>query len=207
MTKELREQIQGEYLPRRLPHIDGTAAECRSLAALFSLSESDTERLCAAALLHDCTKRWSREEHLRYLAEQGVKPDEDTLRAEKTLHAVTGALYAAEKYPTLIDAPLQIAIRYHTTGRKEMSLPEKLLYLADYIEPNRTFPTCVTLRRCFYDRIGTAEDRVKCLDEILLLSFEMTIAELLREEQPIHPDTVAARNFLLSQRAAEHERK
>ena len=79
-----------------------------------------------------------------------------------------------------------------------MSLLQKLMYLADYIEPTRTFPDCVALRKFFYDRIGTG-DREAVLRETLILSFDMTISDLIAHKEPIHRDTVAARNFLLDE--------
>lgn len=207
MTERLCEEIKAYIDPRRLRHVYGTEEECRSLSRIFLLSEEDTDRLSIAALLHDITKRWSREEHLAYMETIGQSIDEDTLRADKTLHALTGAYFAREKYPALVDDAIFNAIRYHTTGRKGMSLLEKLLYLADYIEPSRTFPSCVSLRHCFYDCIDKTEDKEGCLDDILLLSLDLTVQELLSEKRPIHPDTLAAQCELLSQKAAKNERK
>jgi len=193
----IREAIKDYVAERRIPHVYGTEAECARLADLFGLTQEDKERLRLSALLHDITKRWSREEHCRYAAEHRCLLDEETLRGDKTLHAVTGAHLAKALYPSLVDEGMVTAIRFHTTGRAGMSLFEKLLYLADYIEPTRTFPDCVRLRSCFYERIDAGEEPLAVLDDILLLSFDMTMTDLLRERQPIHRDTVAARNALL----------
>ena len=83
-----------------------------------------------------------------------------------------------------------------TTGKAGMTLTEKLMYLADFIEPTRTFPDCVRLRGYFYSRIGE-NDKNAVLDSTLILSFDMTVTELISSGQPIHPDTVAARNYLI----------
>lgn len=194
---EIREAIKAYVAERRIPHVYGTEAECGRLADLFGLSSHDKQRLMTAALLHDITKRWSREEHERYASEHGSFLDEETLSNDKTLHAVTGAYLARELYPSVMDEGMYTAIRFHTTGRAGMTLLEKLLYLADYIEPTRTFPDCVRLRACFYEQIAEGEDPFSVLDDILLLSFDMTISDLLRSRQPIHRDTVAARNDLI----------
>jgi len=200
MTRDtLRNEI-AKVVGKRLAHILGTEEECLRLAALFSLSEEETEQLATAALLHDITKRFSREEHLSYLDALGREVGEDFLRSEKTLHALTGAFYAREHYPDMVDDAVFSAILFHTTGRADMSLLQKLLYLADYIEPTRTFPDCVTLRQYFYDRIEHG-DRMKVLNDTLIVSFDMTISDLLKERRPIHSDTVAAWNFLVSEKS------
>ena len=197
MTRDtLRNEIS-QVVGKRLRHILSTEEECLRLAALFSLSEEETEELAVAALLHDITKRFSREEHLAYLSAMGKTAGEDFLRAEKTLHALTGAYYAREHYPEVTDDAVFSAILYHTTGCAAMTLLQKLLYLADYIEPTRTFPDCVTLRSFFYDRIEQG-DRMQVLHDTLILSFDMTISDLLKQRCPIHSDTVAAWNFLTS---------
>ena len=197
MTREALRKDIAPTVGKRIRHILGTEEECLRLAALFSLSERETERLSIAALLHDITKHFSREEHLAYLSAKGLSVGEDFLRAEKTLHALTGAHYAREHYPEVTDEVIFETILYHTTGCADMTLLQKLLYLADYIEPNRTFSDCVTLRQYFYDRIET-EDRMKVLHDTLVLSFDLTISDLLKQRCPIHGDTVAAWNFLTS---------
>ncbi len=195
----LRKEIVPLVGDKRMPHVLGTEEECLRLAGLFRLSETDTERLATAALLHDITKRLTTEEQLLFLSTRGMTVGEDTLRSEKTLHAVTGAELARERYPSLTDDAVFGAIRWHTTGRAGMTLLEKLLYLADYIEPTRRFEDCVKLRECFYARSGE-EDLLPVLDDTLILSFDMTIGDLLRQRRPIHPDTVSARNELLAGR-------
>ncbi len=198
MTRDTLRKDISAVVGKRLSHILGTEEECLRLAEIFSLTEEETEQLATAALLHDITKRFSREEHLAYLEAIGREVGEDFLRSEKTLHALTGAFYAREHYPEAVDDAVFSAILFHTTGREDMSLLQKLLYLADYIEPTRTFPDCVTLRQYFYDRIGNG-DRMKALNDTLIFSFDMTISDLLKGRCPIHSDTVAAWNFLVSE--------
>ena len=88
------------------------------------------------------------------------------------------------------DEEITNAIRWHTTGRGGMTLLEKVIYLADYIEPTRDFPGVEELRRVCY------ED----LDAGLLLGLEMTIREMESRNAPIHPKTLEARDALKGQR-------
>ena len=77
-----------------------------------------------------------------------------------------------------------------------MSFSEKIVYLADYIEPTRTFEDCVKLRDYFYSNI-TIRDKYDVLRQTLIKSFDMTIIDLIKQGELIHPDTVSARNSLL----------
>ena len=106
----------------------------------------------------------------------------------KLLHAKTGAGIAETVFGT--DAEITNAIRWHTTGRAHMTLLEKVIYLADYIEPTRSFPGVEALRKACY------ED----LDAGLLLGLEMTIQEMEARGAPIHPKTLEARDALKGQR-------
>lgn len=78
-----------------------------------------------------------------------------------------------------------------------MSLTQKLMYLADYIEPTRSFDDCIKLRNYFYGNIESGS-KLKVLNDTLILSFDMTIENLIKQRNPIHPDTIAARNYLIS---------
>jgi len=87
-----------------------------------------------------------------------------------------------------------------------MSLSEKIIYLADYIEDTRTFEDCIRLRKFFYDGIADAKDereKMAVLRDTLILSFDMTIKGLIEERTPIHSDTTAARNFLIEEQYCE----
>ena len=103
--------------------------------------------------------------------------------------------------PIIIDA-----VRWHTTGHAGMTLTEKLLYLADYIDDSRTFSSCVLLRRYFFGaepELMTKEERERHLRATLLLSYEHTLKDLLAEGAPIDEDTIRARNELLVEAARD----
>lgn len=156
--------------------------------------------LRAAALLHDVTKEYSLERQLSLCAAYGLEVREIDRLAPKTLHARTAAAWIAANRPTFADAELLGCVRWHTTGHSRMTLCEKLIYLADYIDMSRRFPDCVRLRELFFGKDPkqmTAEQRLVHLDDILLVSFDMTLSSLIEEGVPISPDSTDARNELL----------
>ena len=119
----------------------------------------------------------------------------------KLYHAMTAPIVIRERFPDLANDTLLDAVRYHTTGRPQMGIHEMLLYLADYIEEYRTFPQCVALRDHFWDakpELMDAEERMRHLISTLILSFDMTVKDLLEESAPISPDSILARNALIA---------
>lgn len=189
IKKAMRER-QDDY---RFAHTCAVAEEALRLAALFELSEKNAEALHIAALLHDCTKGLKYSEQLALADKLGVKLSADDLACPKVLHSLTGAAVAKEDFG--VSDEISDMIACHTTGKVNMTLPEKLLYLADYIEPTRTFEDCVTLRHYFYDNIPA--DLHQHLNETLIRSFDQTIKLLIDETCYIHTLTIKTRNFLL----------
>lgn len=198
MLTELRRQIQARMSPKRLRHTLAVEDMVARLSQLYCPQK--TVLLRAAALLHDLTKELSQEEQLRLCVENGILLSERDLHSPKTLHARTAASVIPLEFPDFADPTVIKAVRWHTVGREGMTLPEQLLYLADYIDDSRTFENCVRLRQAFWEAEPqrlSPEERISHLHRILLLSFQMTITDLLQEGALISPETVAARNELL----------
>lgn len=178
---ELRACSLSMVKAKRIRHILGTEQEAVSLARHWGANVLQARR---AAILHDCTKYWSKEEHIRCCARYGVELDPLEQEAEKLLHSKTGACMA--KY--VFGEPDEVfsAIFYHTTGRADMTLLEKILYMADYMEPNRDFDGVETLRRLAYEN----------LDAAVLLGCEMSIADMEERGYVVHQNTIRARDWL-----------
>ena len=166
---------------RRIPHVLGTEQEAVRLAERYG---ADVEKARVAALLHDCTKKLSMEEQLDLCKRYGIELDELERQALKLLHAKTGAAVARDVFG--VDDEIYRAIWWHTTGHADMTVLEKIIYLADYIEPTRDFPGVDDLRRACY----------RDLDEGLLMGLEMTIEEMTNMGNPVHHETVEARDAL-----------
>lgn len=202
MLTELRVSVGKRMSAKRYAH---TLAVEDMVARLCALYTPDEELLMrAAALLHDITKECTKEEHLASLQSLGLEATKEELFAPKTLHARTAAALIPSRYPEFAHPTVIDAVRWHTTGHAGMTLTEKLLYLADYIDDSRTFPTCVLLRKTFWDATPEAmspEERITLLDDVILLSLDMTVNDLIAEHKSVAVDTVEARNELLFARA------
>ena len=173
----LREQAYTMLDERRIAHVAGCESEAIELARRWG---EDPETAAEAGILHDITKRLSHEEQLNLCEKYAIICDSAERVTPKLLHAKTGAAVARERFGVR-DAVYE-AIRWHTTGKPDMTLLEKIIYLADYIEPTRDFPGVDTLRELAY------ED----LDRALLLGLQMTIEEVRSHGEEPYIDTLTA---------------
>lgn len=195
---QLRELVTADMSPKRARHTLAVEQMAARLSVLYCPEKEQMLRV--AALLHDVTKEWSTERHAAFLEEHGITPTAMDLAAPKTLHAKTAALLISEQYSEYADGEVISAVRYHTTGREDMTLCEQIVYLADYIDDSRTFPDCVTLRHAFWDAEPenmTQEQREAHLLRVLVKSFDLTIAGLIEDGAPVSADTFLARNSLI----------
>lgn len=167
---------------KRIPHVKGCEEEAVRLAQRWGANPDLARK---AAILHDCTKYESMKQHLALCAQYNLPLDDLERRTEKLLHAKTGALLA--RYIYGMPDEVYEAIYYHTTGKADMSLLSKIVYMADYMEPNRSgFEGLETLRHLAYEN----------LDAAILLGCELTISDMEERGMAVHVDTLAARDFL-----------
>jgi len=155
--------------------------------------------LSAAALLHDITKEYSFDLQIKLCAEYDLNITKNDYNAPKTLHARTAVGVIRAEYPELADEEVLSCVRWHTTGREGMTICEKIVYLADYIDMSRKFEDCVRLRDYFFStdiKSMTEQEKITHLDRTLLMSFDMTLRGLIEDGKLISPDTIAARNEL-----------
>lgn len=166
---------------KRHAHIRGVEEEAVRLARHWGASEVDARR---AGILHDCTKYWTKEEHLACCDKYGMELDSLARENEKLLHARSGAAVAKHIYGE--NEAVYQAILWHTTGKADMSLLEKIVYIADYMEPSRDFDGVEELRRLAY----------RDLDQAVKLGLSMSIEDLTRRGALIHKDTQGALDWL-----------
>lgn len=160
---------------KRIPHVQGTEETAAALAERWGADAAKARR---AAILHDCTKHWRLTEHLALCQTYRIPLTELERGSEKLLHAKTAAVLAEHRFG---EAPeICAAIECHTTGKPDMTTLDKVLYLADYIEPHRDFPGVEELRRLSWEN----------LDQALRAGIETTIRELTEKKAPIHEHTL-----------------
>ncbi len=181
---EIKTELKKILSAKRYVHSLGVAGEAKQLAERYG---ADTEKAYLAGLVHDCAKEYPPEKMEEILmTEYGVPVDPMSKIMPKILHGPLGACDAQRKFG-IYDPEILDAVKYHTTGKGGMSLLTKIIYIADYIEPNRDFDGVAKLRRMAYEDI----------DKAIIYGIDETIKDLIKRGLVIHPDTMHARNDLI----------
>lgn len=176
------EAIKQELPPARFEH----TLRVQKLAVKFAEQMGiDKERTSIAAVLHDYCKFWPKEKLVSWIRKCKL-PDDLFDYHPELWHAPVGAEVAAHHF-RITDEEILQAIRYHTTGRPQMSPLEKIIFLADLLEPGRCFPGIEELR-------SYAE---KDMDHAIWKALDHTICFLVEKRQKIYPLTLLARNDFL----------
>lgn len=179
MTAKLTQQLS----KKRFDHSVSVSETAVELAQKYG---ADTEQARLAGILHDCAREVPTAELLQMVKAFGIVVNNVELRMPVLLHSALGAKLAEREYGVQDQAVLR-AITLHTTGDASMTLLDKVIYLADCIEPGRKYPGVETLR------ILAAQD----LDKALLAAVDHSLEYIIAQHSLIHPATVAARNDLL----------
>lgn len=173
---------------KRRAHAQGVSDTALLLARRYGADEQDAAR---AGILHDITKALTPPQQRALVTNWHLPVTPFEFAQAKLLHAKTGAATAQRVFGE--NDAVVCAIDYHTTGRAGMTLLEKIIYIADYMEPNRAFPGVERLRETVW----------RDLDEGVLLGIEMTLDQLRQKGQTPCEDSLAAVSWLQTQKKGE----
>ena len=172
--EELERVVISLLNPNRVAHVLGCRDTAVALAKQWGADETDAAR---AAILHDVTKAIDGPLQLTLCSAYGKILSDFSRKYPKTLHALTGSLVAERIFGE--NENVVSAICHHTTGRADMTLLEKIIYVADYMEPNRKFPGVEKLRELAFSD----------LDAALKLGLEMTLEHLADQGAEVSPES------------------
>lgn len=184
--KQIEKILKGMLPERRLKHSLNVSKCAVKLSEIY---KCDKEKAEIAGLVHDCAKYFTDEQIEDSIKRFNVELDPLEVNNIALSHSVIGSYVAVDIF-NIKDKEIINAIKYHTTGKENMSLLEKIIYMADLIEEDRNFPRVEELRELTYS--GK-------LEEALLLSFNNTIKFVIDNNQLIHPRTIKARNYILEE--------
>ena len=199
MINRLRDTVASILSPHRLSHTLGVEQMTVAISKEFALDLNDLNKLRCAALLHDITKEYSFEKQLKICSEFGIILRNDEVSCPPVLHAITAAAIIPTQYPDFNIPEIVSAVRWHTTGKRAMSLFEKIICLSDYIECGRQYESCVKARNDFWAEIklcDTVNDKHICLDKALKQSLESTVANIANKGGVVNEDTIEAITYL-----------
>ena len=176
----LKENLSKE----RFNHTVGVSETAKALAKKWG---ADEHSAYVAGLVHDCAKEISPQLAIKMLEDRGYIADSVERRALGLLHAPLGA-YLAQEYFEIENKEILDSVRFHTTGRVGMTLLDKIIYVADFIEPGRKYKESDIVRQI-------AETN---LDAAVLKEADIVIKFTIEKGRQLHPDTIIARNSYLN---------
>lgn len=177
---EFKEILKNRLTEKRYIHSLNVADSAKMLAKLYSYDE---EIAYTAGLIHDCCKDTPAGLQLSYMLENGVELSEYELGVAKLYHSICGSVFVKKEFG-IDNQDIINAVRYHTTGRRDMSLLEKIIFIADFISAERDYDGVEIMR----------EKAVKSLDEAIVEGLSFTIKDLIDRGLIVHPDTLDAYN-------------
>ena len=184
MTYEQYEQeVQRHLTEKRFYHSQCVAQEAAQLAQQYG---ADVEKARLAGILHDIMKDTPPEQQLKILQDSGILLTKTQRHNRKLWHALAGAAYLQQTLQVK-DGDIVEAVRCHTSGKKDMSLLEKVLFVAEYISADREYPGVERMRQAAY----------RSLEEAIVEGVLFTVQELMGQRLPVAAESVEAYNDAL----------
>lgn len=176
-------KLEKVLTPKRFAHSLNVMKMSVDLAKKYC---EDVKKAEIAGLLHDCARDIRGGSVFRLCEKYNISTDEITCAQPELLHGPIGSFVAKEEYG-IHDKMIESAIYCHTTGRASMGMLDKIVFIADYIEPDRSFPGVEEVRELVY----------RDMDKAMIAALNMTIIYVVSKGALIHPDTINARNSIL----------
>ena len=193
----LRREVRERLSDRRFRHTVGVEEAATALAAY--LMPQATAELRAAALLHDIAKELPAQEQLSLIREEGLPFSAMEENMPALFHSLAAVPLIRRDFPAYAVPRILSAVRFHTVGAPQMTLFDKIIFIADYVEENRTYPACISARQFLFGGLRRGDtDARELLDRTVLMSIDATVMSLIGREDYIAPDTVFTRNAVLS---------
>lgn len=179
---EIKKALSKKLKKDRYEHTIGVMYTSASLAMRY---QEDLQAALTVGLLHDCGKYCSSEEQIALCEKKGIQLTESELQMPALVHAKLGA-YLAEHNYGIQDRRVLDAILWHTTGHPDMTMLEKIVYIADYIEPNRKMiPGLTEIRDLVFQDI----------DQAICLCSKNTVEYLQASGKPVDPMSIETYKF------------
>jgi len=183
-VESIKRKLKEKLTEKRYIHSVNVMEVAVKLADKYN---ADRDKAAVAGILHDCARCMKYEDAVNLSKSYNVLVDEETIKQIELLHGPLGEAIARNEYG-IDDKEILSAIRYHTTGHGNMTLLEKIIYIADYIEPARNFECVEEARKLAFEDI----------DRAVLFSLDNTIRYLLLKGALIHGYTIEARNSIIN---------
>lgn len=180
--EKLKEELKKQLSEKRFLHSLGVMNMCEKLANIYG---GNIEKLKLIGLMHDCCKEMSKEEMLKYVHENNIICSSEEKAIAGILHGKIAADVCKKKYD--FDEEMCTAIAYHTTGKENMTLMEKILFISDKVDETRNYSNAVELRKLALTDI----------DKAIVMNLDYTIIKNIEDNKLVLEESIKARNYLL----------
>ena len=197
MIEQLRLSVKSRLSDKRYTHTLGVEEMARHLGSII-LPEK-VEELCVAALLHDVTKELSYEQQICLLESSDVEYTKEDLDTKPAIHSISAVPFIQKEYSEYATLDVLSAVSNHTLGKENMSVFDEIIFISDYTETGRTYPSCIDARNHLLRNIKVGKE---CKDNIVflyrasLMAIDSTIDSLRRRGEKIHSRTYLTKAFL-----------
>ena len=196
----LRQRVSEILSEPRFSHTLAVEKEAVRICEL--ILPNQTNEMRAAALLHDLTKELALNEQQKICLENNIRVSNEAFASAAVLHGMTAEVKIREHFLAFATDNVLSAVRNHTVGHPQMTVFDKILFLADYIEETRPYPDCASLRRDFWEKISKAnsESYVAILDSAVFRELHQTLLHLLKKQVVIAPESLDLYNAYVARK-------
>ena len=189
----LRSRVKERISERRYKHTEGVASTAIKIGEILIPGRID--ELECAALIHDAAKELPKAEILSIAAEMKCTVTAEDLASPAVLHAVVGPAVILRDFPEYATENILSAVRKHTTGDADMSVFDEIIFISDYIEEGRTYPSCIETRNEFFRSFSNSnsyEKNILALHKAVYRCLKNTVEALSARGDSIHIKTKLA---------------
>lgn len=194
----LKKQVETWLSPKRFLHTLGVARAALKLAE-YCLPDfmRETE---AAALLHDISKEYTIEEQYQLINEFDIPIEKSDYESPQILHSFTAPAVIKKDFPKFATDRILSAVFNHTIGSPDMTVFDEIIFLADYIEENRTYDSCISVRNYVFNNMTDRdyESNIKVLHNACIKAIDYTVSNLSESKRLINFKNILTRNALMS---------
>ena len=176
ITKALPSYLTDKRLTHTLSVQKQALELCDIYFPLLNIDKKYKSDISCAALVHDLTKKFTIDQQQELCRKYNINVDKNTFGSCALLHSKTSA-YLSKALFSINDFVFD-AVFYHTTGKPDMNIFEKIVFISDYIEPTRKQKECIDTRNFLYQNLSKTNDKLLLLDDVILMSLDNTISYL-----------------------------
>ena len=197
MIEKLRLSVKDKLSDKRYAHTLGVEEMAKHIGNI--ILPENTSELCVAAILHDIAKELTYDQQLCLLKDSNVEYTQEDLDTKPALHSISALPLIEKEYPDYVTADILSAVSNHTLGKEHMSIFDEIIFISDYSEAGRTYPSCIDVRNYLLRNIKAdkdSRDNIFSLHKASLMAIDSTIDSLSRRGEKIHSRTYLTKGYL-----------